>query len=189
MPTHQNLEDIVRKGESQTVEFKRSLSLQREAMESLCAMVNANVSRGMVIFGIEPNGLPCGVEPGNLDKAQRTLSQTITQKFDPALTVEIYVDAVGGKQVVVLAATRQRSTTFHEYDGRAWIRQGTEKKRLGTEDKERLTRNRNRDFHNGPWSCDKCGAFVGMLSSVVITDQGAKKTYQCHCGGEFWPAS
>jgi hypothetical protein len=63
-----NLAILVANGEGQTTEFKKSLALKREAMEALCSMVNADVAWGTVIFGIEPNGTVCGVDPGNLDK-------------------------------------------------------------------------------------------------------------------------
>jgi predicted phosphodiesterase len=51
-----------------------------------------------------------------------------------------------------------------------------------------LQRRRNRDLHTGPWKCDRCGAWVGVLVSFVMTDQGVRKSYACDCGGEYWPA-
>ena len=80
MPEQLHLEELIQKGESQTLEFKRSLALQRQGLEALCAMVNADMARGAVIFGIEPNGTVCGIEQGNLDTAQRSLSQTIRNR-------------------------------------------------------------------------------------------------------------
>ena len=60
------LKELVRKGEGQMVEFKKSLSLQREGLEALCAMVNSDLARGTVIFGVEKDGTVCGIEEGNL---------------------------------------------------------------------------------------------------------------------------
>ena len=37
-------------GESQDVEFKRSLSLQKAGFESLCGMVNSESGKGSVLF-------------------------------------------------------------------------------------------------------------------------------------------
>ena len=76
-------ENLVEQGESQTLEFKRSLSLKREGLEALCGMINADVATGIVIFGIENDGLVCGIEQGNLDQAQRSLSQAISSSSDP----------------------------------------------------------------------------------------------------------
>lgn len=177
-------------GEGQTTEFKKSLSLRREAMEALCAMVNAESAQGLVIFGVEPNGTVCGVEPGNLDTAQRSLSQTVGANFDPPLHTEMWVEELEGKRLLLVGAQRHKSVPYHEYDGRAWIRQGSEKRPLTLSEKDHLRRNRDRAFHPGPWKCDRCGALVGgQLNSVTLTSEGMKKDYDCDCGGEFWPST
>jgi predicted HTH transcriptional regulator len=183
------LEELVKKGESQTLEFKRSLSLQRKGLEALCAMVNSELACGTVIFGIEADGTVCGIEQGNLDTAQRSLSQTIRNKFDPQLVVQMEVGELNARQVLVLSAERDRGVPYHEYDGRAYIREGTENRKLSLVEKQQLARRRDRDSHPGPWRCDRCGTWVGVLHSFEISNEGMKKTYKCECGGEFWPAT
>lgn len=183
------LEELVREGEGQTLEFKKSLSLQREGLKALCAMVNADLARGMVVFGINADGTVCGIEQGNLDTAQRSLSQVIRDKFDPPLVVQMEVKQLNGQQVLVLRGERYRGIPYHEYDGRAWIRQGTENRLLSLAEKQQLTKRRGRDTHPGPWRCDRCGSWVGVLHSFEISSEGMKKTYRCKCGGEFWPAT
>ena len=182
------LEELVRKGESPILEFKKSLSLQREGLEALCAMVNSDLARRTVVFGMEPEGTVCGVERGNLDTAQRSLSQAIRNKFDPQLLVRIEVQQLKGRNVLVLSAQRDRDVPYHEYDGRAWIREGTENRKLSLVEKQQLIRRRDRDSHPGPWRCDRCGTWVGVLHSFEISSEGMRKTYKCRCGGEFWPA-
>lgn len=184
-----DLTGLVANGEGQTTEFKKSLSLRREAMEALCSMVNADTAHGNVIFGVEPDGNVCGVEPGNLDKAQISLSQSIKSNFDPPLKTEIFVAELEGKRLLVITAQRPTSIPYHEYDGRAWIRQGSEKRQLTLTEKDHIRRSRDRAFHPGPWKCDRCGSWVGQLSNVTLTAEGPKKTYDCHCGGQFWPST
>ena len=65
-------------------------------------MVNSDLARGTVIFGIEADGTVCGIEQGNLDIAQRSLSQTIRNKFDPQLVVQMEVGELNARQVLVL---------------------------------------------------------------------------------------
>jgi len=180
-----SLEELVKKGESQTLEFKKSLSLQSKGLEALCAMVNSDLARGTVIFGIEADGTVCGIEHGNVDTAQRSLLQTIRNKFEPQLVVQMEVGELNGKQVLVLSAERDHGVPYHEYDGRAWIRESTANRILGLIQKQQLTRRRDRDSHSGPWKCDRCGALVGALYSFEISNEGMKKTYKCGCGGEF----
>lgn len=181
------LDILVPKGESQTLEFKKSLSLRRKGLEALCAMVNSDLARGTVVFGIEPDGTVCGIEQGNLDTAQRSLSQVVRDKFEPSLIVQIEVDELKDRQILVLSAERYRGIPYHEFDGRAWLRQGTENHRLSLVEKQHLTRRRDRDTYTGPWKCDRCGSLVGVLHSFEITNEGMKKIYRCECGGEFWP--
>lgn len=184
-----DLTSRVANGEGQTTEFKKSLNLRREAMEALCSMVNADTAHGTVIFGVEPDGIVCGVEPGNLDKAQLSLSQSIKSNFDPPLKAEISVAELEGKRLLVITAQRPISIPYHEYEGRAWIRQGSGKRLLTLTEKDHLRRTRDRAFHPGPWKCDRCGSWIGQLSIVTLTAEGPKKTYNCHCGGQFWPST
>ena len=184
------LMDRLANGEGQTTEFKKSLRLRREALEALCSMVNAESAQGVVVFGVEPDGKICGIEPGNLDAAQRSLSRAIREGFDPPLQSEIWVEEeMEGKKLLLLSAERPRSIPYHEYDGRAWIRQGSEKRQLTLSEKDHLRRSRDRTFHPGPWKCDRCGALVGQLISVTVTKDGMKKNYNCSCGGQFWPST
>jgi predicted HTH transcriptional regulator len=185
----ESIEALIRHVESQVFERKRSLGLKREGLESLCGMINADDAEGTVAFGIGPDGQIVGVEPGDLDKAQRSLSQTIAKKFDPAIRFTIRVLELEGKRVVVLMAQRNRDVPYHEYDGRAFIREGTVTRQLTLSEKQSFQRQRNRDLHTGPWRCNRCGSWVDMLGGVTITDQGVRKSYACNCGGEYWPAA
>jgi hypothetical protein len=187
MMDESELQELIRKGETQTLEFKKSLSLLSKGLESLCAMANSDMGKGTVLFGVTTEGAICGVEPGNLDTAQRTITQNIRQKIEPQLIANIEIVECSEGAVIVLSAVRDRTIPYHEYDGRAWIRQGTQNSILSMAEKQNLTSKRDRDSYQGPWRCDRCGSIVGQLFSYEVTPQGMKKTYKCHCGGEFWP--
>jgi predicted HTH transcriptional regulator len=187
MLTQAAVEAMVATGETQTVEFKKSLVQQREGLKALCAMVNSDLARGTVIFGVAPDRTVCGIEPGNLDAAQRTISQGARTKFDPPLAANVEVPSLEGKRLVVLSARRDRRVVLHEYDGRAYIRQGTENVAVTIAARAQLTRRRDRNAHQGPWQCDRCKTVAGILMGVAVTDNGVGKTYSCGCGGEYWP--
>lgn len=176
-------------GESQTVEWKRSLALRDEGLQSLCAMVNSDAARGTVVFGISPDGSIAGVEPGNLDTAQQSISRAIGSGFEPRLQFTVGVEKVQGKHLVLVSAERNADIPMHEFKGRAFIREGTVTRRLTLGERQSLQRRRDRDLHPGPWTCDRCGSWVGNLLSVEITALGVRKTYACPCGGEFWPSA
>ena len=185
----ENLKQLVSKGESQEVEFKRSLSLTKEGLQALCGMINTDKAHGAVIFGVEDNGTIVGIEPGNVDTAQRSLVQCIGDTFEPRLHCKIKMSVCDGMSLLILEAIRDKNISFYEYDSRAWIREGTTTRCLTLQEKQNFERKRNRDMWQGPWTCDKCGTRAGQFNQLVFSECGTRKTYQCTCGGEFWPAS
>ena len=184
-----DLDEIRKLGETQKVEFKKSLSLRREALEALCGMINSDNAKGKVFFGVSPDGSIEWVEEGNLDSAQKNLVQHIRDKFEPPIICSIEVLQCEGKTLLLLEADRAPGVSYHEYDGRAFIREGSTRRQLSYDEKRQLSKKRDRDQHNGPWKCDRCGSFVGMLVSIELTEYGMKKNYKCNCGGEYWPAT
>jgi predicted HTH transcriptional regulator len=182
-----DLDDIIRLGETETAEFKKSLSLQKEALAALCRMINSDNAEGMVLFGVSPDGSIAGVEEGNLDSAQKSLVQHIRDKVEPPIVCSVEVLQCEGKTLLLLKANRAPGVPYHEYDGRAYIREGSTRRQLSYDEKRQLSKKRDRDRHSGPWRCNRCGAVAGMLLGFVVTDQGVRKTYTCDCGGEYWP--
>ena len=180
-------DEIRRLGESQTVEFKKSLSLQKEALRALCGMINSDSATGIVYFGVSPDGSISGVEEGNLDSAQQKLAQRVRDTFDPRIIPTIEVLQSEGKTLILLSADRAHGLAYHEYDGTAYIREGSTTRQLSLQEKGQLSKKRGRDQHNGPWLCDGCGTIAGILAGMSITGSGVRKSYACRCGGEFWP--
>ena len=66
-----DIEKILQTGETQSVEFKKSLSQMKEGCKTICGMLNAEVDAGMVFFGISPENEVVGIG-GNLDSAHST---------------------------------------------------------------------------------------------------------------------
>jgi ATP-dependent DNA helicase RecG len=187
---NEKVSDLAQRGESQTLEFKKSLACLREGLQALCGMVNADAAEGAIVFGVDPNAGVVGVEPGNLDKAERSISQKIGSKFQPELRFVIETKEMNQKRILVLKAERSRDVPYHEFDGRAFIREGTVTRQLSLAEKQSLQRTRRRDLHPGPWRCNRCGFSVGTFSSCELRNQGIRKVYSCpRCGGELWPAT
>jgi len=178
------------RGESQVLEFKRSLSMRDAGIESLCGMVNTADGYGSVVFGVGPDGKVVGVEHGDLDKAQRSIAQSIKGNVEPPLNPTIIVEDVSGKPIIILSAKRAKDVPFHEFSGRAFIREGTTTRRLTLEEKASFSRRRNRDNASGPWQCSgPCGGIAQFYAPGLGIDGrgGITKDYRCSCGGEWWP--
>jgi len=136
-----DFEKIIQTGETQLVEFKKSLSQTKEGCKTICGMLNAEVDAGMVLFGISPENEVVGIE-GNLDSAQRSLAQHIQQKFDPSIKVLIQIEEYECKKILILSAKGSNDVRYYEYDGRAFLREGSTTRRLSLQEKESLNNSR-----------------------------------------------
>jgi predicted HTH transcriptional regulator len=155
-------------------------------------MVNADASHGAILFGVSDKGVPVGVEDANLDRSQKKIFDK-GKKFDPRLPLDIRVCFRDDKAVIVVGAARV-APDLHEYDGRAYVREGGATRRLCMEERRHLVRRRRRDEHSpqfGQWVCDRCGALSTSVRWSLSTSGGVVSRsvdYRHDCGGEFWPA-
>ena len=175
------IEEILQ--EPRLVECKTALSGERAACESLCGMLNSHLARGLVLFGVAPDRTIVGVEPGELDEAQRSLVEHVDASFDPKVPITLEILDCEGKLIVVLSADRPRTMPLVEYDGRAFIREGSTTRPLSSDERTSFTWRRDRAHHPGPWQCDRCG----LVAAVI--DPGPEQSYSCDCGGEWWPVT
>ena len=136
-----NIEKILQTGETQSVEFKKSLSEMKEGCKTLCGMLNTEIGTGMVLFGISPENDVVGVD-GNLDSMQKTLVQHIRQKFDPSIICSVKIVDCKDKKIVILSAKRPKDVCYYEYGGRAFIKEGSTKRCLSIQEKESLNNSR-----------------------------------------------
>jgi predicted HTH transcriptional regulator len=175
--------------EGQTIECKSTLNNRDDGLKSLNAMMNADPAYGRVVFGLRPDGTVCGLE-GDPDSMQRGVAERVRLKFNPVPHTPIEVVTHDRRMLLTVVGERPRSVVLYEYDGRAFIREGSSNRMLTHEERMALNTRRNRDSHNGPWRCDRCGTLVMHgIPSPVISNLGVSKTYaHVQCGGEFWPA-
>jgi ATP-dependent DNA helicase RecG len=71
--------DLIKNGESESIEFKKSTSSLREAIQSICAF--ANHHGGYVIFGVDDNGRVLGQQV--TDDTIKNISNAIKLNTDP----------------------------------------------------------------------------------------------------------
>lgn len=94
----ENLKQLTKQPESNTLEFKKSTGLLQEAFETLCGYLNGN--GGIVLIGVMNDGKIVGQEVA--DKTRRELSNEIS-KIEPPPNISIdYAHVDKNKQVIVL---------------------------------------------------------------------------------------
>ena len=76
--------------ENETIEFKKSTSELKEAMNDICAILNKH-GEGVLYFGVKPNGDVCGqmVTAGSLDDIATHIKTAIKPMIYPSIKEEI----------------------------------------------------------------------------------------------------
>jgi len=91
------LKELIKKGESETVEFKENFD--REVIETTGAF--ANIKGGNIFIGVSDKGKVIGVQLRK--ETVNSWVNQIVQSTDPRIIPEIEVDAVDGKNVVIIS--------------------------------------------------------------------------------------
>lgn len=116
---------LIRKGESQTLEFKQSFG--REALETLCAF--ANTDGGTVLIGINDAGLVTGAQASKT--ALRDWANQIAQGL--SLHPSIRTAVLKGKEVVVIEAPESHIKPVL-FQGRGYKRSGSTTRQMNVEE-------------------------------------------------------
>lgn len=131
--TLRQLEMLVHHGEDSTLEFKRSTGEIREAMETLCGMLNSS-GRGLLLFGVSNQG--------------KVLGQTVTEssirdisnafgRIEPAahfITSKIPIDKTLAVLCIEISA---RDSHLFTYEGRGFLRVGNTTQKMSRAEYDR----------------------------------------------------
>jgi len=122
--------------ESDTMEFKKSLSLLEPALKSVCGFLNHH--GGIISFGRTNSGAVVGVDPA--DHSLRKISQQITSRIKPETSPDIRVMEEGGKSLIVIAVPEGMNKPYF-LDGIAYMRVGTENRVMPPDELKRMILN------------------------------------------------
>jgi len=116
------LEELAKKGESKTLEFKNSTAKLRSAAETLCGFLNEK-RKGIVLIGVRDDGKLLGQDVS--DHTQQELAQTI-HGFEPPIDIDIdYVDLLNNKKVIVLQVNPMPDKIPYVFEGKPFQRTET----------------------------------------------------------------
>lgn len=141
--------DLIEKGESETVEFKKSTASLREGIETSCAF--ANHRGGYLLFGIDDNGAILGQQV--TDDTIKNIANAVKLNTDPKLYPGIERIELKGK-TCILVTVEESPLKPHLAYGRAYLRVGTTNQKLDRERYEYLLQQRFNgygfDYHVQP---------------------------------------
>ena len=126
--------------ESETLEFKKSTGELKEALVSVCAMLNKH-GFGTVYFGIKPNGEVCGQVVN--DSTLRDISRKIYENISPQITPSIARKVVDDKEIIELSF--KGDDRPYSNKGIYYIRSADEDRVLPTNELRQLFEYSNKD--------------------------------------------
>ena len=85
--------------ETETLEFKKSTSEVKAAMDDICAILNKH-GEGKLIFGVKPNGDVCGQEVGS--ESLDDVAKKIKEAIEPTIYPSIYEEEIDNKKCIVV---------------------------------------------------------------------------------------
>jgi ATP-dependent DNA helicase RecG len=124
---------LLKRGESEKVEFKLSLSQMDKIMDSISAFSNTNV--GTIVIGVSDKRKVVGVDIG--ERTIENLANRIKQNTDPNVYPLIHVEEVNDKHVVVIEVEESEQKPVLAF-GRAYKRVGKSNQKLGYEEIRKL---------------------------------------------------
>ncbi len=133
--TISELEALVRRGESDSVEFKKSTGQLTRAAETLCAFLNGH--GGLVVVGVSPDKKITGqiVADGTLQDIAQCF-----KRFEPPAPIRIHRVPLpySDREVLVLQADTSFETRPFVFDGRSYERVGSTTSVMSQETYQRL---------------------------------------------------
>jgi len=93
-----SIAELIRKGEGETIEFKRSLAELREIVETICAF--SNTRGGIVLVGVNDKGEVVGVDVSR--STIENLVSRIARETNPRIYPEVEVVEFNGRKVIVI---------------------------------------------------------------------------------------
>lgn len=128
-------------GESESIEFKRSTALLKEAIQTLCGF--ANHKGGVLYFGVSDDGAIVGQSV--TDDTLKNIANTVKLNTDPKLYPQIEKVEIAGK-ACVRVCIEQSPLKPHIAYGRPYLRVGTTTQQLSQDQYQLLLQQRNNGY-------------------------------------------
>ena len=124
-----NIKKLIERGESESLEFKPSLSQTKDIVETISAF--SNTKGGSIIIGVDDKGKVIGVSLGK--KTIEDLANKIKQNTDPKIYPSISVEKISGKNIVIVEAKESKSKPVFAFD-RVFKRVGKSNHRVSSDE-------------------------------------------------------
>lgn len=134
------IQELIKKGESQTLEFKPSLSDIDKILQELCGF--ANTEGGMLLVGVSDSGKLLGTDIGK--NTIESFTNKISQGFDPKLYPKIDRVKLDGKDLLLVEIKETINKPYQVF-GKAFKRVGKSTLQMSRDEFERMILEKHRE--------------------------------------------
>lgn len=131
------LKSIIKNGETESVEFKKSTAQLPRAMETICAFLNNQ--GGIVFIGVTATGDLAGQDVA--DKTKQIIAHELDKLEPPAQVSVHYVDVKNNKKIIVFEVKPSLHAPYL-YDGRPYYRAQSTTKQMTQQRYDQLVASR-----------------------------------------------
>jgi len=135
-PSEKQILDICKEGESQLYEFKRQGTNMQKLSKEIAAFLNTRRG-GIIIYGIEDDGSITGTDKRKQEFDQ-SLHNSIRNNINPAPSIKIKSQKILGYEILLVMISPWDKRDVYEYNGRVYIRKGTNVFVAKIEEKKKL---------------------------------------------------
>ena len=139
---YDSLTELIEKislGEDTTIEFKRTLPHRNSLADEIAAFANAR--GGVILIGVDDNREIVGIDQQELDRSEKTVVEICQDSIDPVLFIFTEKLRIDGKNLLRIEVPR--SLFVHKTSNGYFIRQGSSKREMPTEQLARLFQSRS----------------------------------------------
>ena len=147
-----DIEELIEKGETQSLEFKESLRLKDEIGETVSAFSNSD--GGTVIIGVSNSVGVHGVDIGK--NTLEELANYIKRNTDPQAFPSVKILEIGGKKVVMIEVEESQEKPVF-FKNHAYKRVGKTNQMISTSEIRKLAREEKRRLSWGEQICEDAG--------------------------------
>ena len=134
--TEDIFKDLCLCGETSKVQFKETLTSQKEIAKEMIAF--ANSKGGVILFGVEDkSGKPIGLSYGEIQTISRELGNAANEQVRPTIYIDTEVVRMDGKHFLVCSIEEGKNKPYKNLNGEIWVKQAADKRRI-TENAEIL---------------------------------------------------
>lgn len=125
----EELKDIVRCGETTTVQFKQTFTGQKEIAKEMIAF--ANTRGGQIFFGIkDKTGELIGLSYDEIQVVSRELGNAANEQVRPTIFIETEVVIADSLHFLVCSVAQGKNKPYKNINGEIWVKQGADKRRI-----------------------------------------------------------